>query len=297
MTAREGTMARAAERLRLAPSTLSSQIHDFEATLGASLFVRRGRKLELTEAGRIAFRYADEIFSLGQEMQVTLQGRHTGGPHRLVVGVLDVLSKPLVNRILDPVFSRKQNLRIICREDGGLEDFLSALATYELDVILADAPAGSGLPVRVFNHCLGVCGTTFLAAPRIARALRRGFPASLDGADVLLPGRKSDAHRTLVQWFESLGLQPRIVGEIDDSALLKLFGQMGRGVFAAPSVDERDVAGRYGVEVVGRAEVLQRIYAITAERRIRHPAVAALTKRARLRIFGSHRAPAGRLRP
>jgi LysR family transcriptional activator of nhaA len=292
MTAREGTLARAAERLHLVPSTLSSQIHDFEAKLGAKLFERRGRKLQLTEAGRTALRYADEIFSLGQEMQVTLQGDRAGEPLRLVVGVLDVLSKPLVHRILDPMFAQVEDLRITCREDGGLEEFLLALGTFELDVILSDTPADSGRPVRVFNHLLGETDTTFLAAPSVARSLRRGFPGSLHGADVLLPGRKSEAHRALGQWFESHGLQPRIVGEIDDSALLELFGQMGRGVFTAPSVDERDVARRYGVEVVGRVNMRQRIYAITGERRIRHPAVVALTERARRRIFGQEPATA-----
>ena len=286
LIAREGTVARAAERLRLTPSTLSSQIHLLQDKLGVDLFERRGRKLALTEAGHIAFHYADEIFSLGQEMQESLASRRAGGTVRLVVGVLDVLSKPMVHRILDAAFAQDQRLRITCREDGGLEDFLALLGTYELDVVLSDAPARPGHPVRVFNHLLGESGTSFFAAPRMARALRKRFPKSLDGADMLMPGRKSASHRALLQWFESEGLKPNIIGEIDDSAMLKLFGQMGRGVFAAPSVDDDDLAWRYRVEVVGRARIRQSVYAITMERRIRHPGVTAITERARQAVFG-----------
>ena len=285
LIAHEGTVARAAERLRLTPSTLSSQIHLLQDKLGVELFERRGRKLMLTEAGRIAIHYADEIFSLGQEMQENLSSRRGGGQVRLVVGVLEVLSKPMVHRILDAAFAHDPRLHITCREDGGLEDFLAALAAYELDVVLSDAPARPGLPVRVFNHLLGESGTSFLAAPSIARALRRRFPHSLNGANMLMSGKKSESHRALRQWFESEGLKPNIIGEIDDSAMLKLFGQMGRGVFAAPSVDDADLAWRYRVEVVGRAAIRQSVYAITTERRIRHPGVAAITQRARQAVF------------
>jgi LysR family transcriptional activator of nhaA len=286
MTAREGTVARAAARLCLVPSTLSSQIHDFEDDLGLKLFRRRGRTLELTEAGRIAYRYAEEIFSLGQEMQASLRGRQQEGPVRLVVGVLDTLSKPMVHRILDRALAADTNLRISCREDGSLEDFLAELATHDVDVVLSDAPARSGLPVRVFNHLLGESGTTFFAAPSIVRTLRPGFPESLDGVNMLLPGRKSEMHRALGQWFEAKGVRPRVIGEIDDSALLKLFGQMGRGVFAATSVDECDITERYRVRIIGRADVRQCLYAITGERRIRNPGVIALTECSRDGIFG-----------
>jgi len=285
LIAREGTVVRAAGQLRLNPSTLSSQIHLLEGILGVRLFERRGRKLVLTEAGRIAYRYADEIFSLGREMQENLTAQRVGASARLVVGVLDVLSKPMVHRILDSAFAEDQEFQLVCREDGSLEDFLAALATYEVDVVLSDVPARPGLPVRVFSHLLGESGTTFLAAPRIARALRRGFPASLDGTNMLLPGRRSELHRALRQWFEAEGVQPRITGEFGDSALLKLFGQMGRGVFAAPSVDETDLAWRYRVEVVGRADIRQSVYALTMERRIRHPRVTAITEWSRRAVF------------
>jgi LysR family transcriptional activator of nhaA len=203
-----------------------------------------------------------------------------------VVGILDVLSKPMVHRILDAAFARDPRLHITCREDGSLEDFLAALTAYEVNVVLSDAPARPGLPVRVFNHLLGESGTSFLAAPRVARALRRRFPDSLNGMNLLMPGKKSELHRALRQWFSSRGLKPNLVGEIDDSALLRLFGQMGRGVFAAPSVDEDDLAWRYRVEVVGRADIRQSVYAITMERRIRHPGVTAITERALQPVLG-----------
>lgn len=287
MTAREGTVARAAEQLRLAPSTLSGQIHSFEGVLGEKLFARRGRRLELTEAGRIAFGYADEIFSLGQEFLETLHGQTAGRPVRVVVGLLDVLPKPMVQRILDPVFAEQEDIRIVCREDRSLDGFLSELAVYGVDMVLSDAPASPSLPVRLFNHLLGESGTSFFAAGRIARRLRRGFPRSLNGEAVLFPGRTSALYRALEQWFAAQGVRPKIICEIDDSALLKLFGEAGRGVFAGPSLDEKEIRRRYRVEVVGRVDTLrQRFYAITGERKIRHPAVLAITERARREIFG-----------
>jgi LysR family transcriptional activator of nhaA len=287
MVAREGTVARAAERLRLAQSTLSGQIHHFEDVLGEKLFSRRGRRLELTESGRIAFRYADEIFLLGQELVATLKGHSVGRRVRLMVGVLDVLPKLMVQRLLEPAFTHPEEIRVICREDRSLEGFLSELAAFRLDLILSDSPASPGLSVRVFNHLLGDSGTTLFATRRIARRLRRGFPHSLENQPLLLPGRSSPLHRALEQWFGAQGVHPRIIGEIDDSALLKLLGEVGRGVFAGPSVEEVEVRRRYGVEVVGRASnIRQRFYAITGERKIKHPAVLAITERARAEIFG-----------
>jgi LysR family transcriptional activator of nhaA len=286
MVAREGTVARAAEKLCLTQSTLSSQIHRFEDALGEKLFVRRGRRLELTEAGRIAVRYADEIFSLGKEFLETLRGQAGGRPVRLVVGVLDVMPKPLVEHLLEPAFKVHRDIRIVCREDRSLEGFLAELAVYGVDLVLSDSPASPSLPVRLFNHVLGDSGTSFFATASLARRLRKGFPRSLTGEAMLLPGRTSALHRALEQWFVTEDVRPRVIGEIDDSALLKLFGQAGRGVFAGPAVEEQRVRKRYEVEVVGRVEsIRQRFYAISVERRIRHPAVLAITERAKREIF------------
>jgi LysR family transcriptional activator of nhaA len=279
-------VARAAERLRLSQSTLSGQIHRFEDVLGERFFTRRGRRLELTEAGRVAFRYADEIFTLGQEFVETLKSQRAGHSVRLVVGVLDVLPKLIVRRLLAPVFSGLDTVHVVCREDRSLDGFIAELAVFRVDIVLSDAPASPGPAVRLFNHVLGESGTSFFALRDAARRLRKGFPRSLDGQTLLLPGKFSGLHGVLNEWLRAQEVRPRIAGEIDDSGLLRLLGEVGRGVFAGPSVEEAEIRRRYGVEVVGRAEsVRQRFYAITAQRRIRHPAVLAIIEGARSRIF------------
>lgn len=286
MVARKGTVASAARELRLTQPTLSGQIRQLEQVLGQDLFERRGRRLELSEAGRLAFRYADEIFTLGGEFLETIRGQATGQPVRLVVGVLDVLPKSIVRSLLEPAFRVEKDVRIVCREDRSLEGFLTELAVYGLDVVLSDAPASPGLPVRLFNHLLGESGTTFFAPATLAKRIRKGFPRTLHEQPMLLPGRGSALHRALSQWFEAQGIRPRVALEIDDSELAKLFGESGRGVFVGPTVSERDIRRRHGVEVVGRVEsVRQRFFAISAERRIRHPAVLAITEAARRDLF------------
>lgn len=286
--ARQGTVAQAARRLHLAQSTLSGQINAFQQVLGERLFVKRGRRLELTEAGRVAYRYADEIFSLGREFVETLRGQIGGRPVRLVVGVLDALPKSMVERLLRPAFAVEKGIRVVCREDRSLEGFLADLAVYDVDLILSDSPARPGLPIKLFNHLLGESGTTFFAAGPIASRLRTGFPASLDGEPLLLPGRAAAVRGAVEQWLEERGIHPQVAVEVDDSALRDLLGEVGRGVFAAASVAEPELRRRYQVEVVGRAEeVRQRFYAITAERRIRNPAVRAITEGARREVFAA----------
>ena len=284
--AREGTIARASEELRLAQPTISGQIRRLEEVLHEKLFVRRGRNLVLTDVGRVVFRYADEIFSIGRELMDTVKGRATGRPIRLVVGVSDDLPKSIVHRILEPAFRIEEQVRVVCREDRSTEAFLGELAVSAVDVVLSDAPAGPGTPIRAFSHLLGECGTAFVAAPDLARSARRRFPRSLDGAPFLLPGGSSVLRRTLEQWFASQDIRPRIVAELDDPALAKIMGEAGLGVFAVPAVVETEVLERYKLLRVGRAEDLrQRFYAISVERRIRNPAVAAICEGARKDIF------------
>lgn len=286
MVVREGSIARAAKELRLAEPTISGQIRRLEEVLGEKLFRREGRRLVLTEVGRVAFRYADEIFPLGREFLETVRGHGTGRPLRLVVGVTDALPKAIVRRLLEPALRLGEPVRLICREDRSLEGFLAELAVHGLDLVLADAPAGPDLPVRLFSHLLGECGTSFFAGGRVAAALHKKFPGTLDGAPFLLPGRNAALRRTLEGWFESQKLRPLIVGEIDDNALVKVFGEMGVGVFAGPSAIEADVLRRYRLRVVGRVGTLrQRFYAISAERRLSHPAVVAIVDVARKVIF------------
>lgn len=239
----------------------------------------------LTEFGRVALRYADEIFTLGREFLDTAKGRPTGRPSRLVVGISDVLPKSAVYRILAPVF-HLGDVRLICREGGSAAEFMGELAMHTVDVVLSDKPAGPGTSARVFSHPLGECGTAFFAAPALAKACRRRFPRSLDGVPFLLPGESSELRRALESWFESLKIRPKVVAEMDDIALTKIAAEAGQGVFAAPAVIESEVRQRYGVQLIGRAEeVRQRFYAISVERKIRHPAVLAISEAARKDIF------------
>jgi LysR family transcriptional activator of nhaA len=284
-TAEQGSIVRAAARLHLTQPTISAQIKMLEDALGQRLFERRGRQLVLTDAGRVAYRYADEIFTLGRELVDALRDRPTGRPFRLAVGVADQMPKMLVHRLLAPALALPEGVHVLCREDTA-ERLLAALSVHELDVVLADAPMGARLSVRAFNHLLGECGVTFFATADLARRLRRRFPASLDAAPMLIPTANTALRRALDQWLGKRGLRPRVVAEIEDSAVLKAFGQEGTGVFPAPSVVERSVIRQYGVAVVGRSEeVRARFYAISVERKLKHPALLAITERARLDLF------------
>ena len=286
VVAKQGSITQASKELRLAHPTISGQIHRLEAVLGEKLFARKGRNLALTESGRVAFRYADEIFSLGQEFQDTIKGRSTGQQMRLVVGVSDVIAKSIVHRILEPAFQLQDKVRIICREDRSLDAFIGELAVQAVDVVLADAPAGPSSSVRTFSHPLGECGTSFFAAPRLARSCRRGFPRSLDGIPVLLPASDSTFRRALNEWFAARDLRPEIIAELDDLALASVMGEAGLGIFAAPDVIVDEIRRRYQVQLVGRAKDLrQRFFAISVERKITNPAVAAICQIARRHIF------------
>jgi LysR family transcriptional activator of nhaA len=286
VVAKEGSIVRAGKQLGLAPPTISGQLHQLEEALGEKLFSRKGRNLVLTDEGRVALRYADAIFALGREFVDTVRGRATGQEMRLTVGVSDVLAKSVVHRMLKPVFAMHERIRVVCQSNRSNEAFLADLALNRIDVLLADAPAGPGTPVRVFSHPLGECGVAFFAAPALAASHRRGFPHSLDGVPFVLPGSDSTLRRALNEWFATHEIHPEIVAEMDDAALAAVMGEAGLGVFAAPDVIEADIRRRYRVRVVGRArEIVQRFYVISLERKIQHPAVAALSELARTRIF------------
>ena len=281
VVAKEGSIVRASEELRLAHPTISGQIHRLEEVLGEKLLTRRGRNLVLTESGRVAFRYADEIFSLGREFVDTLKGRASGKPLRLVVGIADVLPPSLVRRFLEPAFRLGQSVQIVCRADKSVQEFLAELALHSVDVVIADGPAGSGTPVRAFSHPLGECGTTFFAAPKLAAKIRPKFPRTLDEAPFLLPGAPSTVRRALQHWFDAQDVRPRVVAELDDSALMTTFGQAGAGLFVAPTVIEKEVLRQFDVAIVGRLDaVRERYFAISVERRLKHPAVVAISEAA-----------------
>jgi LysR family transcriptional activator of nhaA len=284
--AREGGVTRASEHLRLAQPTISGQLRALEDALGEKLFERTGRRLVLTDVGRLVYRYADEIFSLGRELQDTLKGRPTGRPVRFTVGVADAVPKLVAHRLLLPALTLKEPVHIVCREDKP-ERLLAELVVHSLDLVLSDAPVGPGVKVKAYSHLLGETRVAFFGSASLAAAHRRGFPRSLDGAPVLLPTEGSSLRRSLDQWFDAEGLRPRVVGEIEDSALLKVFGQAGTGLFPAPVAIEAEIRAQHGVKLVGRVDaVRERFYAISAERRLKHPAVVAISEAARSRLFG-----------
>jgi len=279
--ARDGSMTAAARKLRLAQPTLSGQIKQLEDMLGEPLFTRRGRRLELTEAGRTVYQYADEIFGLGQELIQAVHGRPAGRPLRFAAGVADTLPKLVVYRLLEPVMNLDGGARLDIR-DGDVSSLLPELVSHRLDLVLSDAPLPPGSGIRAYSHALGECGVTFFARPDLAAPLQATFPRSLDHTRMLLPAQGSALRRGLDEWFDRLHLTPEIVGEIGDSGLLKTFGQAGVGAFAAPTAVAEEVARQYVVVPFGATlEVRERFWAISAERRIRHPAVTAVVDGAR----------------
>jgi len=284
--AREGSVTKASEQLHLAQPTVSGQLKALENALGEKLFERAGRRLVLTGVGRVVFRYADEIFSLGRELQDTLKGRPTGQPIRFNVGVADAVPKLVAYRLLLPALSLPEPVHVVCREDKP-ERLLAELSVHSLDLVISDAPMGAGVKVKAYSHLLGETSVAFFGGEALASVHRKGFPRSLDGAPVLLPTEGSSLRRSLDQWFDTEGLRPRVVGEIEDSALLKVFGQAGVGLFPAPVAIEAEVRAQFGVKLVGRVDaVKERFYALSAERKLKHPAVVAISEAARLRLFG-----------
>ncbi|MEJ5210189.1 MAG: transcriptional activator NhaR [Burkholderiales bacterium] len=281
--AKSGSVAAAAERLHLTPQTVSAQVKLLEDSLGTPLFQPVGRRLKLTPAGSRAAAYADEIFALTEALETSL--RNAGEPAQpLRVGVSDAVPKNVAYRLLAPVTELAEPVRLVCQE-GKLDRLLAELALHRLDMVVADRMLPATVRVKGYNHRLGDSELAFFAAPALARGCRR-FPACLDGAPLLLPGEDSASRLRLEEWLEAQGLRPRIVGEFDDAALMKAFGEAGRGIFPAPAVLAREVEAQYGVREIGRATgVREAYYAITGERRISHPALRLVTEAARDRLF------------
>lgn len=281
VVAKQGGVARASEVLHLTPQTISGQINVLEDNLGQPLFRRSGRNLELTETGRLALSYADEIFSLGSELEESLRNEPADRPLQFKAGIAEVVPKTIAYRLLAPALEMPEQMRIHCRENS-LENLLTELALHRLDVVIADGPIPPGIDVRGFNHSLGECGIGFFGKPELTRDLTGDFPQCLAGAPLLIPSGINRVHDRLVQWLEGMRVYPRIVGEFDDSALMKVFGQAGSGLFIAPTAIAEEVESHYGVEQVGQTDaVREQFYAISVERRITHPAVAAITEAAR----------------
>ena len=287
--AREGSIVRASEVLHLTPQTISGQLKMLERSIGEPLFVKVGRRLELSELGHVVFQYADEIFSIGAELANVVRGKQVVGPATFNVGVVSSMPKLIAERIIAPALRDEEPLRVRCYE-AELEPLLGDLATHRLDLVLSDQPVPQGLGVRAFNHRLGQSGLAFFVRKNEARRYRSKFPKSLSNAPMLLPTASSALRRRLDEWFEAVDITPRIIGEFDDSALMKAFGEVGVGIFPAPIAIEREICRMYHAGVIGRTDaVFERFYAISPERRLKHPAVVLITESARADLF-----PAGK---
>jgi LysR family transcriptional activator of nhaA len=289
--AREGGIGPAGKRLSLSPQTISGQVNALEEAMGVPLFERQGRRLVLTDTGRLVYGYADEIFTLGRELVDAVRGRPTGRPLRLVVGIAEVVPKLIAKRLLATALASEEDppLQLVCREDAP-DRLLVDLAAHRLDALILDRPVPPGSGIKAFNHALGDTATMFFATRAQAKALRAGFPRSLDGFPVLLPTEQAAVRRGLEDWFHALGIRPRIAAEFDDSALLKVFGQDGLGAFPGPEAIAAEIAAQHDVEPIGLVDtVRERFYAVTMQRRLEHPAIKALTVRARSELFAAQK--------
>jgi len=286
MVAKTGSIARAAMQLHLTPQSISGQLSEFSSTLGVELFRRTGRNLELTDAGRRILSYAEDIFTTGDELLDALHDQTAKKILPFHVGIADNVSKSVAYRLVEPALTLADPVRLICRE-GRLASLLADLAIHRLDMIIADRVMPTNLNVRGYSHLLGESGLTVFGTNSLAKSLSGDFPAMLDGAPFLLPGEDVAIRPKLIQWFEANDLRPHIVGEFDDSALIKAFGQAGAGLFIAPTAIADHVCEQYKVVVVGRIDsVVEHLYAITTERQITLPAIVAISKTAREDIFG-----------
>lgn len=278
--ARAGGIVRASERSGLAPQTLSGQIAALEASLGATLFRRRGRGLSLTETGQMVFDYAEEIFRVGNELEEALRSRAAGRTLPFRVGIADVVPKAIAWVLLAPAMHLPEPVRIVCRENK-LEHLLGELAIHKLDVVLADGPMPAQMDVRGYSHKLGESTISFFAAPALADRLEGPFPDCLAGAPLLIPGTDAAVRRPLMRWIEEHRLAPRIIGEFDDNALMKAFGEGGIGVFPATTLIAEEICRQHRVRCIGEAPtVREAYYAISVERRISHPAALAISRSA-----------------
>jgi LysR family transcriptional activator of nhaA len=281
MVAREGSISRAGVQLRLAQPTISGQLHVLEESLGEKLFTRVGRNLVLTEVGRTVYRYAEEIFGLGRELQETIKGRPTGRPIRFTVGIADVVPKLIAYRLLAPALQLPQKVRVVCHEDKP-ERLLAELSLHGLDLVLTDAPLAPTVKVRAFSHLLGESEIAFYGTPKLVARYKRRFPATLHGTPVLLPTENTTLRRSVEHWFETEGIRPEIVGEFQDSALMKVFASTEAGLVVSATMIERELQREHGLVRLGKVPgAKERFYAITVDRKMKHPAVIAVSEAAR----------------
>lgn len=283
--ASHGSITKASQALHLTPQTISGQLRDLEESIGEKLFGREGRNLVLTETGRMVFSYADEMFQLGIELQDVLDGQTFGIKITVKFGVAMIVPKLLAYRVLEPVLQMNESTNLICHE-APLVDLLADMSIHKLDAVLSDCPINPSLNIRAYNHPLGGSGITFFSVPEHAKKLKKNFPRNLHDFPFLMPSKSSSLRMNLENWFDQHAIKPRVVAEFEDRALMKAFGERGTGVFTSPQTMEEDVLEKYGVRVIGRTdEVQENFYLISPERRIRNPAVTAITEAARANLF------------
>ena len=269
MVAKEGSLALASQELKLAQPTVSAQIKAFEQSLGQKLFEKVGRKLILNEIGQVVFRYADDIFSLGREMV-----KHVSGQSKLIA-----------YRLIEPAL-QLQPIQICCREDR-MENLLADLTVHKVDLVLSELPMEPFYKVKAFHHLLGECGISFFGTQPMAKSLKKNFPHSLHQMPFLFPTENTSLRRNLEQWFQRQNIEPQLIGEFEDNALLQVFAQAGMGIFAGPTVIEKEICEQYRVHIIGRTTAItERFYAISADRKMKHPAVVAICEAARKKLFG-----------
>ena len=283
--ARDGSIAKASVSLRLSPPTISEQVRSLEESLGVKLFEKQGRNLALTDAGRVALEYAEEIFSRGEELTEVLGGGKAGRMARFTIGIADVVPKLIAYRLILPALKLENPVRIVCREASS-EMLISQLAIHEVDLVISDAPLNPAIRIQAFTHMLGQSGLSFFAHPRLAKQLKGRFPECLNGIPFLMPADNTDLRRSLEHWLTDHGVRPLVVGEFEDSALAAVFSEAAVGAFASPTPTEAQVKRQYGLKVLGRAsDITASYYAISLERRLKHPAVIAISEFAQRSVF------------
>ena len=285
MVAREGGITSAARKLHVTPATLSVQIRDLEKSMGVRLFRKEGRNLALTEMGVSVLEYATDIFSTGSELMEMVRGRPTGAPLVFRVGIKDVLPKLVAYMFLEPALHFEHPARLVCHE-GEMDDLVASLSIHRLDLVLSDTPLNPSMKVRAYSHLLGESTVEIMGTRKLVLPLRRGFPGSLNSAPMLLPMDNTVLRRSLDDWFKSKGIRPEIRGEFADSAMLKIAAQSGAGLIAVPSIIAREVRTMYQLEPLGSVDgVVERFYAISVERKLKHPAVVAISELAKQRLM------------
>ena len=276
IVAREGGISRASEALDLSPSTISAQVGQLERALAVKLFHRVGRNIRLTDVGHVAFRYAEQIFALGNELTHAIQGWNTEGPMLLQIGIADAVPKLVATRLLRPALIELPEVRFICREDRP-DRLLAELALHHLDLLILDSTLDSNLPMQVYSHPLVEWPLAFFGKPELTSKLAADFPFSLEAAPLLVPTAGSAIRRQLDRFFEQHKIQYRLVGEFEDSALMKSFSEIGAGLFAAPAALSEDLERQHGVTLLGKLDDYTVTYfGITVERHLEHPGVAAI---------------------